>query len=197
MPAVLGADDPLFIEHTPVHCIVAKGYPRFEACFQPAVEVGRARVYFRGRGASWFFVEMSPESECYSAILPRPTSQLQRFDYYIEVVDKSFNAVQSPIYDPAVVPTDDGCAPFLKKAAVRVGGGAVIPSGFAAAGILGTGTSAALTTAAVVGGAVAVRGAVAAGGGGSTDTTRPPPTPPPPPPSPGPPPPTPPRPTPP
>ncbi|HXB55947.1 MAG TPA: hypothetical protein VN461_14270 [Vicinamibacteria bacterium] len=174
MPAVLCAAEPLFIEHTPVHCIVAKGYPRFEACFQPAVEVGRARVYFRGRGASWYYVEMSPESECYSAILPKPTSQLQKFDYYVEVIDKSFNAVQSPIYDPAVVPTDDGCAPFLKKAAVRVGGAAVVPSGFAAAGILGAGTSAALTTAAVVGGAVAVGSAVAVGGGGGTDTTRPP-----------------------
>src|SRR5258708_5442393 len=131
MPAVLCAARPLFIQHTPVHCIVAKGYPRFEACFQPAVEVGRARVYFRGRGASWFFVEMSPESECYSAILPRPTSQLQRFDYYIEVVDKSFNAVQSPIYDPAVVPTDDGCAPSMKMVAVCAGRVVSTPNCFA------------------------------------------------------------------
>jgi hypothetical protein len=180
MPAALCAADSMVIEHTPVHCIVAKGYPRLEACFEPAVEVGSARVYFRGRGADWYYVEMSPASECYSAILPKPTSQLQKFDYYIEVVDKSFKAVQSPVYDPAVVPTDDGCAPFLKKAAVTVGGAAVVPSGFAAAGILGVGTSAAVTTAAVVGGAVAaVGGAVAVGGGGGSATTRPPATDPP------------------
>jgi hypothetical protein len=180
MPAALCAADSMVIEHTPVHCIVAKGYPRLEACFEPAVEVGSARVYFRGRGADWYYVEMAPASECYSAILPKPTSQLQKFDYYIEVVDKSFKAVQSPVYDPAVVPTDDGCAPFLKKAAVTVGGAAVVPSGFAAAGILGVGTSAAVTTAAVVGGAVAaVGGAVAVGGGGGSATTRPPATDPP------------------
>jgi hypothetical protein len=180
MSAALCAADSMVIEHTPVHCVVAKGYPRLEACFEPAVEVGSARVYFRGRGADWYYVEMSPASECYSAILPKPTSQLQKFDYYIEVVDKSFKAVQSPVYDPAVVATDDGCAPFLKKAAVRVGGAAVVPSGFAAAGILGVGTSAALTTAAVVGGAVAaVGGAVAVGGGGGSVTTRPPATDPP------------------
>jgi hypothetical protein len=180
MPAALCAADSMVIEHTPVHCIVAKGYPRLEACFEPAVEVGSARVYFRGRGSDWYYVEMSAASECYSAILPKPTSQLQKFDYYIEVVDKSFKAVQSPVYDPAVVPTDDGCAPFLKKAAVTVGGAAVVPSGFAAAGILGVGTSAAVTTAAVVGGAVAaVGGAVAVGGGGGSATTRPPATDPP------------------
>jgi hypothetical protein len=180
MPVALCAADSMVIEHTPVHCIVAKGYPRLEACFEPAVEVGSARVYFRGRGADWYYVEMAPASECYSAILPKPTSQLQKFDYYIEVVDKSFKAVQSPVYDPAVVPTDDGCAPFLKKAAVTVGGAAVVPSGFAAAGILGVGTSAAVTTAAVVGGAVAaVGGAVAVGGGGGSATTRPPATDPP------------------
>jgi hypothetical protein len=180
MPAALCAADSMVIEHTPVHCIVAKGYPRLEACFEPAVEVGSARVYFRGRGEDWYYVEMAPASECYSAILPKPTSQLQKFDYYIEVVDKSFKAVQSPVYDPAVVPTDDGCAPFLKKAAVTVGGAAVVPSGFAAAGILGVGTSAAVTTAAVVGGAVAaVGGAVAVGGGGGSATTRPPATDPP------------------
>ena len=180
MPAALCAADSMVIEHTPVHCIVAKGYPRLEACFEPAVEVGSARVYFRGRGSDWYYVEMSAASECYSAILPKPTSQLQKFDYYIEVVDKSFKAVQSPVYDPSVVPTDDGCAPFLKKAAVTVGGAAVVPSGFAAAGILGVGTSAAVTTAAVVGGAVAaVGGAVAVGGGGGSATTRPPATDPP------------------
>jgi hypothetical protein len=180
MPVALCAADSMVIEHTPVHCIVAKGYPRLEACFEPAVEVGSARVYFRGRGEDWYYVEMAPASECYSAILPKPTSQLQKFDYYIEVVDKSFKAVQSPVYDPAVVPTDDGCAPFLKKAAVTVGGAAVVPSGFAAAGILGVGTSAAVTTAAVVGGAVAaVGGAVAVGGGGGSATTRPPATDPP------------------
>jgi hypothetical protein len=85
------------IEHEKVTCVVAGRHPKLDACFRPAERVGRAQVQFRGRGDEpWYFVEMSGPAECLSALLPKPTRALERFQYFVHVVDRGFATSQFP-----------------------------------------------------------------------------------------------------
>jgi hypothetical protein len=147
------------IEHKAVGCIVVGKYPKMNACFTPAANLARARVYFRPEGVpSWYYVEMKSDQPSFAGTLPKPGKKLvgKKIEYYVEGQDKTFNAGRTAEFDPIVVRSAQECkkdvpvAPFLNNATV-----AVFPS--VPAGFVGGG----LGTAAVVG--IAGAGAAAAG----------------------------------
>jgi hypothetical protein len=44
------------IDHKAVGCIVVGKYPKMNACFTPAAQLARGRVYFRPEGTpSWYY----------------------------------------------------------------------------------------------------------------------------------------------
>ncbi|HYN03426.1 MAG TPA: hypothetical protein VE359_13340 [Vicinamibacteria bacterium] len=174
--------DLLAIQHEPVHCLVAGKYPELDACFDPSSRVARARVYFRGEGASdWYYVEMKAEAPCFRGVLPRPKKSLKSVSYYVAVTDRDFAEARTQEYATQVVADGKSCAdgvaaPFLASASVLVGGASALPAGFVGGGILaGVGTTAVVAGAAVVGAGAA--GVVIAVGGGEESppsTTQPP-----------------------
>jgi hypothetical protein len=147
------------IDHKAVGCIVVGKYPKMNACFTPAANLARARVYFRPEGTpSWYYVDMKSDQPCFMGVLPRPGKKLvgKKIEYYVEGQDKSFNAGRTAEFAPIVVNNAQECkkeapaAPFLNNATVAVF--PALPAGFVGGGI---------GTAAVVG--IAAAGAAAAG----------------------------------
>lgn len=140
------------VAHKDVGCVVAGRHPRFDACFTPAEAVGRAQVQFRAdENGPWFSVDMKGDGSCHSALLPKPTNKIERFHYFIEVVDRSFAMVLQPgsapdrSYAPRVVSRESDCGQGLLVAAsnptasvvvnmARDAGGKVLQAGTASAG---------------------------------------------------------------
>ena len=61
------------IDHKAVGCIVVGKYPKMNACFTPAADLARSRVYFRPEGvASWYYVDMKTDQPCFTGTLPKP-----------------------------------------------------------------------------------------------------------------------------
>jgi hypothetical protein len=82
--------------------VVAGEFPKLEACFTPAESVGKAQVQFRAdEKGPWYYVDMKESGGCRSAVLPKPKKDIGTFHYFIEVVDRSFTAVQKPEAAPA------------------------------------------------------------------------------------------------
>jgi hypothetical protein len=171
-PDVAAAAEPgaarLAIDHTPVGCVLVGKFPRFEAGITPSNEVGATRVLFRPEGIKhWYSVTMKPEGDAFEGVLPKPTSSLKSFDYYIEATDRRFGTERTREYHAQVVGAPIACkekmlASSLGSATVLLevpAGAAPVPAGFASTGLVSV---AAGTGAAVAGGAVA--GGVAAGG---------------------------------
>ena len=111
------------IEHRDVGCIVAGHYPKLEACFSPDARVGRGRVLFRAAGSDpWYYVDMSRDGPCYSAVLPKPKPELKGFEYFVDVIDKAFAEAHKPerapeqAFTPRVVKKQDDCDPARKMA---------------------------------------------------------------------------------
>jgi hypothetical protein len=153
------------IDHKAVGCIVVGKYPKMNACFTPAGELARSRVYFRPEGAaSWYYVEMKSEQPCFTGTLPRPGKKLvgKKIEYYLEAQNKAFEPARTAEFDPIVVKSAQECkknvpvAPFLNNATVAVFPS--VPAGFvgggigtaAVVGIVGAGAAAAGTAAVVV-----------------------------------------------
>ncbi len=164
----------LEIDHKAVGCIVVGKYPKMNACFTPASNVARGRVYFRPEGVtSWYYVEMKTDQPCYTGVLPKPGKKLvgKKIEYYVESQDKTFNASRTAEYDPVVVRSAQECkkqvpvAPFLNNASVAVFPS--LPAGFAAGGI-GTGAVLGIVGA---GAAAAGTAAIVASNGNDTTTT--------------------------
>jgi hypothetical protein len=151
------------IAHQPVGCVVAGHFAVFEARFDPAASVARARVYFQGEGmADWYFVDMKPRDDAFQGTLPKPTKSLKRINYYIEVLDQTAAGSRTADFAPEVVPEAGMCgkglavAGIAASASVAVGaaaGAPAIPAGFASTGVAS---------------ATAARAASAARGGGHT-----------------------------
>src|SRR5678815_98309 len=126
----------LEIDHKAVGCIVVGKYPKMNACFSPAANLARSRVYFRPEGT--------------------PS------EYYLEAQNKAFVPSRTEGYAPIVVKSAQECkknvpvAPFLNNATVAVFPS--VPAGFvgggigtaAVVGIVGAGAAAVGTTAVVV-----------------------------------------------
>jgi hypothetical protein len=147
------------IDHKAVGCIVVGQFPKMNACFTPAADLARSRVYFRPEGASgWYYVEMKADQPCFAGTLPKPGKKLvgKKIEYYVEAQNKTFEPARTAEFAPIVVKSAQECkkevpvAPFLNNATVAVF--PALPAGFVGGGI---------GTAAVVG--IAAAGAAAAG----------------------------------
>ena len=121
--AASGAEAPVSIEHRDVGCIVAGHYPKLEACFSPDASVGRGRVLFRAAGSDpWYYVDMSRDGSCYSAVLPKPKPELKGFEYFVDVIDRAFAESHKPerapeqAFTPRVVKKQADCDPARKMA---------------------------------------------------------------------------------
>lgn len=122
-PAAPAAATAVTIDHRDVGCVVAGQYPKFEACFRPGANVGRGRVLFRAAGTDpWYYVEMGQDGPCHSAILPKPKAELKGFEYFVDVIDKSFAEAHTPeqapdqSFAPRVVKKQEDCDPARKVA---------------------------------------------------------------------------------
>jgi len=117
------------IAHQDVGCVVAGEFPRLEACFTPAESVGKAQVQFRAdEKGPWYSVDMKANGDMKesggsrSALLPKPKKDVGTFHYFIEVVDRSFTAVQKPeaapsqSYAPRVVANRRECGQGMMMA---------------------------------------------------------------------------------
>ena len=152
------------IDHKAVGCIVVGKYPKMNACFSPAADLARSRVYFRPEGvASWYYVDMKTEQPCFTGTLPRPGKKLvgKKIEYYLEAQNKAFEPARTAEFAPIVVKSAQECkkdvpvAPFLNNATVAVFPS--VPAGFvgstigtaAVVGIVGAGAAAASTAAIV------------------------------------------------
>ena len=136
-----------------------------DACFTPAADLARSRVYFRPEGVSaWYYVDMKADQACFAGTLPKPGKKLvgKKIEYYLEAQNKAFEPARTAEFAPIVVRSAQECkkdvpvAPFLNNATVAVFPS--VPAGFvgvggigtaAVVGIVGAGAAAA-TTAAVV-----------------------------------------------
>jgi len=154
----------LEIDHKAVGCIVVGKYPKMNACFTPAANLAKSRVYFRPEGTpSWYYVEMKSDQPCLTGILPKPGKKLvgKHVEYYLEAQNKAFSPSRTAEYAPIVVKSAQECkknipvAPFLNNATVAVFPS--VPAGFVGAGGIGTaavvgivGAGAAAATTAIV-----------------------------------------------
>jgi hypothetical protein len=177
----------LSIDHKPVACIIAEQHPQLDACFAPADNLARARVFFRAGGTPhWYFVEMKPKERCFVGTLLKPKKAMigQNVDLYVEAVAKNLESGRTPEYAAKVVASASDCrrdlpvAAWVPKASVAVGseaGAAALPPGFAAAGMAGGGggISATAITFGAIGGAGAVTGLAVALSSGSSSTPTP------------------------
>ncbi len=167
------------IDHDGVTCIVAERFPRFEARFEPAAQVSRARLHFRpASGPHWYSVARKVEGDVFVGVTPKPKKSLKRVDYYIETTDTAFAAPRTTEFNPAVEAGLGACkdkvlAAPLSSASVLIEGPAgapLVPVGFDPQGVVAASAVAAATTAAAVAGGVGktalIVGGVAVGGVG-------------------------------
>jgi hypothetical protein len=166
------------IEHKAVGCIVAGQYPRVDACFTPAANLARSRVYFRPQGdPTWYYVDMKADQSCFSGTLPRPGKKLvgKKIEYYVDAQDKAFVPARTAQFEPMVVKAARDCdkdkpvAPFVNNATVAVF--PTLPAGFVGTGL----ASGAVIGIAAAGAAVVGTTAIAAGGGDDKPSTTTPP----------------------
>jgi hypothetical protein len=168
----------LNIDHKPVGCIVAEKYPRLNACFSPADQLARARVYFRQEDGppNWYYVEMKADAPCHFGILPKPKKQLigKKVLYYVNAFDQKFAENRTVDNEALVVKSEGECRKDVPVAPIAAGAPAAVfpavPAGFAAAGVGGATVVAAVAGAAVVGGGVAL---ATSGSNNPSPTTQP------------------------
>ncbi len=164
------------IDHKAVGCIVVGKYPKMNACFTPAAQLARSRVYFRPEGVpSWYYVEMKSEQPCFTGTLPKPGKKLvgKKIEYYLEAQNKAFEPARTAEFDPIVVKSAQECkknvpvAPFLNNATVAVF--PALPAGFVGGGI---GTAAIIGIAGAGAAAAGTAAVVASNNNGTTTTTQ-------------------------
>src|SRR6186713_1021367 len=73
------------VQHDAVGCVVAGKFPILSACFTPASDLAKARVYFRAHGKPhWYYVDMVSDAPCFKGTLPKPKKEIEFLDYYVE-----------------------------------------------------------------------------------------------------------------
>jgi len=165
----LGYAQGFAIDHKEIGCVIAGKYPAVDACFVPAADLARARVYFRPEGTTnWYYVDSwghrppRAQATCLQTTLPKPKKSMvnKRVEYYVEAVGKSMGESQTPLFSPMVVEKESDCAKDKKAAAVLPTAiGNVLPAlppGFVGVGGGALGTVAAVVGAGAVGGAIGV-----------------------------------------
>ena len=167
--ASLAVAQTLVIDHEALGCAVAQKFPRLEARFTPADAVATARVVFQGENPQeWYWVVMKPDGAAFSGVLPSPKKSLKAFRYYIEVTGRTLGTNRTADYTTMVVESASECkrgvvAATVGSATVLIEGpvgAAVLPAGFASAGVV-AGSAAGAATAAAGGGGGLSGGAVA------------------------------------
>ncbi len=161
------------IDHKAVGCIVVGKYPKMNACFSPAANLARSRLYFRPEGvaSSWYYVDMKTDQPCFTGTLPKPGKKLvgEKIEYYVEAQSKAFEPARTAEFAPVVVNSPQECqkdvpvAPFLDNATVAVFPS--VPAGFVGGGI---GTAAVVG---IVGAGAAAAGTAAVVASNNSDTT--------------------------
>ncbi len=96
-PRPADAPGAVTITHDGVDCVVAGQHPKLSACFAPASELARARIEFRGLETEpWYYVELTPEAGCYSALLPMPLKSSAGFQYFVDAMGRGFGESRQP-----------------------------------------------------------------------------------------------------
>ena len=131
------------IAHDDVACVVAGQYPRLEACVAPPERIGRAQVQFRANETGlWYAVDLAPGPGCLSGLLPKPLATARSIEYFVNVIDRSFNEARRPErapdtpYRARVVAREADCRELGRMAAwaARSGGPIVVSVARDAAG---------------------------------------------------------------
>lgn len=162
------------ITHEAPGCVAADTVPRLEARLIPADAVGRAQVHFRsGEAAGWYSVPLRAPAESGSdlfvAVLPRPTRELERFDYYIDVTTTAMTGQRTEEFSPRVVGRASDCRDEIVASGVASGAISVsppagtsglpaVPAGFSTLGVVPVGVATGVS-----GAATAIGGASAGG----------------------------------
>jgi hypothetical protein len=144
------AGAPLSINHQAVGCLIAGEFPLIQAGIEPAANVARARLVFRGaQSTEDFFVEFGAMEGGFVAKMPKPTMAATPVTYRIQAVSTDGVEVQSPDVQADVVESADQCPADKIVAAVgppgevtvfaAATGSAIKPVGFAAGGVLTAG----------------------------------------------------------
>lgn len=129
------------LEHDPVDCVVVGSYPVFPACFGPADQLARGRVYFQVEaGTAWYYVDMKQQAPCWAGVLPKPTRALlnRHIRYYVEVITPSLASARTADHAALVVSSAGECKGKI-VAAISPTGPAVVqpllPGGFSVGGV--------------------------------------------------------------
>jgi hypothetical protein len=102
-PAQNAPAPPVSIAHDDVACVVAGQYPRLEACVAPPERIGRAQVQFRANETGlWYAVDLAPGQQCLAGVLPKPLRTTRSIEYFVDVIDRSFNEARRPERAPDV-----------------------------------------------------------------------------------------------
>lgn len=98
------------IEHEPLACARADAFPTVTATFE-GEDVARARVKFRsGKDGPWYSVLMFPDRQGrYSAVLPKPKSDLETFTYVVVATDRDLHEFATGEYSVVVVGEGESC----------------------------------------------------------------------------------------
>ncbi len=137
---------PVEIQHEPLACVPAARFVSVVAQASPPERVLRAELQFRvdPQGA-WYAIPMRKLPGGWSALLPRATRSLARFEYWIVMAGRGFADLHSPVFSVRVSDDPAGCgvqgeASVDASIVVRVPKGAPIappvPAGYDPAGVV-------------------------------------------------------------
>lgn len=108
LAAVSQAALALEVAHDPLVCAAPDRYVRVAARGVPAEEVAAGEVGFRaGPTSDWYTVALSAGAEGWTALLPRPTGGLARFEYRVVLIARDAAAATA---GPIAVPVTADCA---------------------------------------------------------------------------------------
>jgi hypothetical protein len=118
----LSADELPLIEHQPGPCVVPGEPFRLCAKVSDDVGVGKARVYFRRAGDTYYaFTDMTFDGLNYCASLPAPREGRARLvEYYVQALDSAYQAQRTSTFQLQVKPVlECEFAPVEQDAARR------------------------------------------------------------------------------
>ena len=99
MPLAALADDPPEVDFQPPPCTVRDKPISVCAFISDDAEIGIARVYFRPAGDKYFsYAEMTFGGINYCATLPAPRDKMKVLEYYVQAVDKAYQAKRTSTY---------------------------------------------------------------------------------------------------
>jgi hypothetical protein len=137
------AEGVLQIEHQPLTCVRLDQYARVTAKAEPAAEVAAAELQFRAGQTGWYRTPMARTVDGWTALLPRPTTARDAFEY--RVAFTSVRAEEVAATRSTMVPVTTTCAAAAESAVataivVRVPEGVPVvppvPAGFSPTGVV-------------------------------------------------------------